>query len=285
MKKDLIIGCYTGYDWNKIKFWVNSIEKSGFTGDKAMIVYNSDYDTVQKLIDRNFIIYAFNKDDVFSRVYYDRMKNHVVVQRFIDLYNAYSAMNMNQYRFVITTDVKDVIFQQNPSEWLDNYCGIYNGDIFASSESIHYKNEPWGNDNLWNSFLEAYDVMKDNIIYNCGIQAGIPNVMKDLWLNIYLLSKNNQIHNSDQAAYNLLLNSEPYKNITSFINGEDSWAAQLGTTMDPQKINDYRPHLLDKEPIISNGLVCTANGEPYYIVHQYDRIPHLKEEIEKKYAN
>jgi hypothetical protein len=30
--KDLIIGCITGYDFNDIAPWVNSIEKCGFKG-------------------------------------------------------------------------------------------------------------------------------------------------------------------------------------------------------------------------------------------------------------
>ena len=32
MKKDLIIGGASGYTWDQLKFWVNSIKKSGFTG-------------------------------------------------------------------------------------------------------------------------------------------------------------------------------------------------------------------------------------------------------------
>ena len=42
MAKDLIIGVVDNYDWDKIKYWVNSINKSGFDGHKAMIVYNMD---------------------------------------------------------------------------------------------------------------------------------------------------------------------------------------------------------------------------------------------------
>ena len=39
--KDLIIGCSTGYKWDTIKYWVNSINQSGFTGDRVMIMMNA----------------------------------------------------------------------------------------------------------------------------------------------------------------------------------------------------------------------------------------------------
>ena len=47
--QDLIIGCFTNYDWTKIKYWVNSVNRSGFVGRKVMIVYNADYATVHEL--------------------------------------------------------------------------------------------------------------------------------------------------------------------------------------------------------------------------------------------
>ena len=56
MSKDLIIGSFTNYDWDKIQYWVNSIDASGFTGDKAMLVYNANLSTVQRLNDKGFKI-------------------------------------------------------------------------------------------------------------------------------------------------------------------------------------------------------------------------------------
>ena len=49
MDKDLIIGVVDNYDWDKIKYWANSIEQSGFKGYKALIVYNMDAATAKKL--------------------------------------------------------------------------------------------------------------------------------------------------------------------------------------------------------------------------------------------
>lgn len=285
MKKDLIIGCFTNYDWDKIKFWANSIDQCGFTGDKAMLVYNSSFATVEELTKRNFMIYAFNRDDQNKQFFYPRQLI-IVVQRFIDLYEFMSKLDLNSYRYVIHTDVKDVVFQKNPSEWLTNHMG--DSKLLASCESLKYEDEPWGNENLANSFPMVYNYMKSNPIWNCGVQAGVPNVLKDLWLNIYLNSIAgqlfNNVYNPDQAAYNVLLNTEAYKSITKFAMSEDGWACQAGTTIDPQKIENFKSKLLEKQPIWKNNMACTSDGRPHMILHQYDRVPEWRTIVERKYS-
>lgn len=280
MKKDLIIGCFTNYNWDKIKYWVNSIEQSGFTGDKAMIVYNADYHTVEQLVKRNFMIYAFKRDDQRQLFYYPE-QFVIVVQRFLDLYNFINHLDINKYRYVIHTDVKDVVFQYDPSAWLQNFAD--GAKIVASCESIAYQHEPWGNENLYYSYPMVYEKLKTQPIWNCGVQAGDVATMRDLWLNMYLLCKGSPMPNPDQAAYNLLLNSEPYKQITKFTMSEDGWAAQLGTTMDPLKISSWADKLLEPLPIINGSNVATSTNKTFSVVHQYDRIPILKSIIEQRY--
>jgi len=281
MKKDLIIGCYTNYTWDKIKFWANSIGQSGFTGDKAVIVYNSDASTVKKLTDNNFKVFGFNTDAATGNLYF-KGQFTIVVRRFLDLCDNLSKIDLTQYRYIITSDVKDVIFQTNPSDWLTENMG--NEKILASCESIQYQNEPWGKDNLEKSFPLEYNTLKDKPIWNCGVQAGDPNTMLGLWLSIYTKCMGNPIYNPDQAAYNILLNSETYSNITKFAMSESAWAAQLGTTMDPTKIKNFLPNLLEAPPIFKDGYVCTSTGIKHSIVHQYDRVPICCKVIQDRYS-
>ena len=42
--KDIVIGFITGYSFDKIEPWVNSLDRSGFEVTKAMICYNISYD-------------------------------------------------------------------------------------------------------------------------------------------------------------------------------------------------------------------------------------------------
>ena len=61
--KDIVVGCITGYDFDKIKPWVNSLDRCGFTGTKAMVCYNVSYETIEELVKRNYTILAFKKND------------------------------------------------------------------------------------------------------------------------------------------------------------------------------------------------------------------------------
>ncbi len=281
---DIVVGCITGYDFEKIKPWVNSLDRCGFDGTKAMVCYDVDYDTVEELVKRNYTVLAFKRNEEERRFEY-REKFSIVVERFLHLWLLLKQFK-GQYRYIVTTDVKDVIFQTNPSEWLEKNIG--DKEINVACESIHYKDEEWGNHNLLKSFgnlIHEHNI--DNLIYNAGTISGKFDTMLDLFLNIYMLcnSTNHWIEGGggpDQAALNVLLNMKPYKDITNFAMSEDGYAAQLGTT-GPQVTGKYADKLVEKSPILVDNVVCTSNGIPFSIVHQYDRVPEWKEMIEKKY--
>jgi hypothetical protein len=161
--------------------------------------------------------------------------------------------------------------------------------INVACESLTYENEPWGKNNMSLSFGSlVYEWMKSRPIYNAGTISGEIGALTDLFLNIYLSCGGAPARvpgggGPDQAALNILLNTEAYKSITNFAMSEDGYAAQLGTTGDPNKIVSFRPNLLESEPIMVDGVVCTSKGIPFSIVHQYDRVPEWREIIEKKY--
>ena len=67
MKKDLVIGGIGGYEYHQIENWVNSLNKSGFDGDKILELRAKRFsmakiadmlkvseNTVQNHIDRNY---------------------------------------------------------------------------------------------------------------------------------------------------------------------------------------------------------------------------------------
>lgn len=283
--KDIVVGCITGYDFDKIKCWVNSLEKSGFSGDKVMLCYNIDYDTCEELTKRGFSIFAFKRNDEERKFEY-KDKFSIVVDRFLHQWFFLKKFR-GQYRYIISTDVKDVIFQNNPSVWLENNIG--NKKINVGSESIRYKDEDWGKNNLLRSFGQyIYDENADNVIYNAGTISGRFDTMIDLFLNVYMLCNSTQHFiegggGPDQAALNVLLNMETYRNVTNFATSESGWAAQLGTT-GPQIESKYGELLIEKIPIIEDGIVMTNSGTPYTLVHQYDRVIELKQKVEEIYG-
>jgi hypothetical protein len=276
--KDLIIGCSTNYDWSKLKYWINSINKSGFEGDKVMILMNCDSDTVKKVVDAGFSVIGFNKDENGNLNYSSSMPVHT--ERFLHIYNY---LKDKDYRYVITTDVKDVVFQKNPIEFLEAEC-ISKNLVFAS-ESILYKDEPWGDQNLKETFGPfIYEQFKNNEIFNVGVLAGHGYAIRDLALNIFVACLNRPIPICDQSTFNFMISQNPYTSLSRYCFSEDGWAAQLGTTGDPSKASQFDPVLLEPKPKFNGDIVTTSKGKEFYIVHQYDRIPELKKLIEDKFG-
>ena len=276
--RDLIIGCSTNYDWSKLKYWVNSINKSGFEGDKVLILMNCDKETIQKVTEAGFAIIGMKQDEEGNLTYSSNMPVHT--ERFLHIYNF---LKDRDYRFVITTDVKDVVFQKNPIQYLEKNCMDKN--LVFASESILYKDEPWGDQNLKETFGQyIYEQFRNEEIYNVGVLAGHGYAIRDLALNIFVSCLNRPIPICDQSTFNFMISRNPYNAISHYAKSEMGWAAQLGTTGDPTKAEQFYSLLLEPKPRLIDGLVTTSVGEEFHIVHQYDRVPEMKKVIEEKFA-
>jgi hypothetical protein len=125
--------------------------------------------------------------------------------------------------------------------------------------------------------------MKQKEIFNAGVLAGRSHAIRDLALLLFSGAMDRRIHNSDQAYMNLLISMSPFQESSLFARSEDGWAAQLGTTADPSKMESFGPVLLEPRPQMMNGEVLTSQGIPFTIVHQYDRVPEWKAAIEAKF--
>jgi len=278
--KDLIIGGATNYDWSKLKYWINSINQSGFQGDKVLILMNCDKDTVKKVSDAGFMVVGFQQDSQGNLIY-PQTGRPPHVERFLHIYNF---LSQNEYRFVVTTDVKDVIFQKDPIEYISATLTEDKNLMFAS-ESMYYRDEPWGNQNLFETFGEfIYNNFKNNEIYNVGVLAGRGHAVRDLICNIFVSTQGKPIPICDQSTFNFMISMSPYRETSVYLRSEDAWAAQLGTTADPTKIEQFKPFLIEAQPKMNENEVTTSTGIPFTIVHQYDRVPQWRKVIEAKYG-
>jgi hypothetical protein len=270
--RNLIIGGCTNYGINELKPWVMSInEVCDDNVDKVMCVGNASQETREWLLNEGF--------KIIDMPQIANIPVHVL--RFLSIYD-YLKTYWKQYRFVVTTDVKDVYFQSNPFIWLNENLLDYK--LVAGSESIRYKDESWGNDNLYQTYGPyVYEHFCNNEIYNVGTIGGTSEYVKDLVFNIFTNATNRPIPIVDQAVYNVLIQTQPYKDNIFFAKQSDGWACQAGTTVDPSKIERFRHHLTEAEPNFIEGVVLTSLGKPFSIVHQYDRVPEWKKFVMKKY--
>jgi hypothetical protein len=293
--KDLVIGGASNYTWDQLKYWVNSIKKSGFSGDIVLVATNISKVTIEKLIQEGVKLSLYGKQQENGDfVAHSNGAPHV--ERFFYIWNFLETINQ-QYRYVISTDTRDVVFQKNPSEWLED--NLMTHFLVASSEGMRYKNETWGNQNLYDTFGPFFhNHFKNNMIFNVGTIAGDYDYVKSLMFMIFQMSINRPIPIVDQSVYNVLLNTTPWLDDTMMASNSDAWAIQLGTTLHAVKAgkgdlglmfkNDpgkYERIYEDQQPIIEENVVKNVEGNLFTIIHQYDRVPSLKEHIEKIYGD
>ena len=299
MGKDLIIGGASNYTWDQLKYWINSIKRSGFTGDIVLCATNMTKETIDKLRSEGVILELYGKMQPDGGIKANS-EGAPHVERFFYMWNWLNE-NGDNYDYVIATDTRDVVFQTNPSTWLEENLMVNGAKLVSSSEGLRYEDEPWGNTNLLQAFGPYFhNLYKSVVINNVGVIAGESLYVKDMFFMIFQMSINRPIPIVDQAVYNVLLQQKPFKNIIKQTYNSDAWAIQLGTTIeavksgfgdigkaaarDPRILDSYLGKYFDFQPRIdSEGYVISDNKTKYAIVHQYDRTPAWKDKIMEKY--
>ena len=262
MGKNLIIGGFTHYGINELKPWVLSAKEVAGDNDVVLVYGNASKETLDWLTGIGV--------KIAPMINVPNIPIHVL--RFLSLYE-FLHQN-NDYEFVVATDVKDVYFQSDPFEHL------ISEKLIIASEGLKYKDEPWGNQNLYQAYGPyVYEKFKYNEIFNVGTFGGQAEYVKDMFFHIFTNAINRPIPICDQAVFNVLINTQPYKDI---VTKTVSWACEAGTVADPTKINDFRPNLMCYEPTFENGIVKYSHIV-FPIVHQYDRVPEWKKFVMKKY--
>ena len=264
-QKNLIIGGFTNYNTNQLKPWVLSAKvHAGDNNDVVLVYGNATEETLNWLESQGVILVPMLE--------VQNVPIHVL--RFLSIHN-YLVQHWQKYDYVITTDVKDVVFQSEPFSDLIGY------KLVIASEGLKYKDEPWGNENLHQTYGQyVYEEFKNKEIFNVGTFGGISEYVKDMVFHIFTNGVNRPIPIVDQAVFNVLINTQPFKDI---VQPTVNWACESGTVIDPSKIQYFRPNLLCDEPIIKDGLVYYGD-RLFPILHQYDRVPVLKKFVQKKYG-
>jgi hypothetical protein len=259
-KMDVLLGAFSMYSFDRISAWIKSIKATSFAGDIVVCVGQTTNETLHEL--------HVHGVQVIPLVH---AHAPIHVARFFTFYD-FLSRNAGVYKNVIITDMRDVVFQSNPSDWLrDNLDSSSGKKLVVGTEAVRYCDEPWGNNNL----MEAYgpcihDLLKMNEIYNVGVIAGLAEYVKDLAFDIFLNSVNRPIQIVDQAVFNVMISHQPYKDITLFAKQSDGWACHIGALA----VVDPALHL-EPGPLYapSEGEVWTRDGSrKFVIVHQYDRI-------------
>jgi hypothetical protein len=254
---DIVIGGVSAYGYEQIRVWARSLVASGFTGRKVLLAFHLEPDVIRQL--------EADGIEVLSAQAAGPARVNVYMQRLWDI-------GQQQYRYALTTDVRDVVFQADPSGWLDTHLGDH--DLVVSDEGVPFADQAWSRTNLTEAFGPgALDLLRHEPIINVGVFGGKAAAIRAAAVETYLLAlmAADRAKVADQAAFNLLLKWGCFPRVRR-TDDRDAFAAQLHV-----KLERGQP------PMLRGGLVCNAAGAPYAIVHQYDRSPELKTLFEERY--
>lgn len=271
--KNLLLGAFDRYDYSKVQYWINSFREVNTEADVVVIAGICAPETVTELHKHNVTVIPVGR-------------SHIPIQteRFLHYWN-FLKDHTKDYEFVLHTDMKDVIFQRDPFQQMrEDEDG---SSIFSTTECLAYQYEDWGKQNFLDTFPPYfYEHWKNWEILNVGVIGGRPIEICDLFLQIYLGSLNRPVAICEQAVYNMIMFSTPWMYLNSDWPMNSGFCCNLGTVMDPSKMHRFRPFLTEAEPYVDGGVVMVANDDfRFAIVHQYDRVPGLKEAIEQKYGD
>lgn len=266
-KKDAVVTAISGYGWEKIRPYVISLERSGFTGDKiAFVTETVELFARHCLEHRGFIVVPVQLTGLDAQLFGYR-------GRFVP-FMKWLKDHGSEYRYVIWADCGDQIIQTNPSDWLTQYATPHT--FIAAREGWLIKNETqWNDPWLKDAVPDDYDWVRNEEVICSGTMAGDAGIMLDVVQQIYEIVNKPRVL-VDQAALNYILR-KPFNIHYIVPDMNDGWCATLSSVITenflsccgfPKEKIAIAPPVFDVE----KGLVLTPNGKkPFVLVHQYNR--------------
>lgn len=273
--RDLIIGMATKYDWEQLEPFVLSIMRSGFDGDKVLFVRDNPKETLDRLLDLGFTLLQLSPRAENEPKYFPYVQRFLLIHQFLV---------QHPYRYVFCADTRDLVFQHNPTTWVEEHIG--ESKLIVAPEYIAHKDQAGNMAWLHQGFAEVESWMAPRPIFCSGLISGQAAYVRDLSLAIYLMARHLSEHmwGSDQPVFNFIMQQKAYSDITLVPAMKDHWAVNccvLSSTSNRRAMFDAPP----PRPFVTDWNYGIPDLSEFTIVHQYDRIPPLQEIIQKRYKS
>ena len=196
-----------------------------------------------------------------------------------------------KYRYVMTQDASDSIYQSNPSDFLQEHLGHSierygrSLNLIAASEGLTYDKETeWGLENLHESYPYLATHVEQKMIMNAGTIAGTQQRVMDVMFTDYFMSRASSLSNPDQAAYNAMMWYLSFGDEVLFTQACSGWGTMLGTVGQSK----FKDQLFRWRPVVWRDrrvlVECKEKPEGWVapvIIHQYNRDPELMKAIKE----
>lgn len=191
----------------------------------------------------------------------------------------------HKYKYILTCDCRDVVFQLNPfdwvSKWMLRHTNIQGAKTFLdhfvimTAEGHKASQSGFACVEHFEFERDIPDVFKkenkDKRVVNGGIFLGTPRAMQDWHFLVWTTCLKTRGRCTDQAAVNWLIH---------FLEEDETYSISF-----PQHDNLCLTGEGVKEGVefvLKDGLVQNKQGETYHLIHQWDRVESIKTEVSKQ---
>jgi len=271
---DLVVAVVQGLDWPALQSYANSLTRTGFTGTKLLLAAN-----ITPLARTNLNRLGFKIVDIPQT---DRA-TFITHNRFVSVIQ-FLQQRVDEFRYVIWADTRDLVFQENPSPWLEQNLSPHR--LLGASECWQIKNQPMNDKWIRETAPKDYGWLREEVACCGGTLAGDAAAVYEALLAIYkIVSASPQAN--DQAALNYVLRLSPIKHFTRIPAMREGFVATVGA-FNTGSFKSYSagPPLTDAAPVFDAATATVLDPEtrvPFVIFHQYDRDDRWKLPIERKF--
>ena len=251
--QDVILGVlggpWCGFEYPGVEAYLVSIQRSGFTGRKVMLVWQIRLEVKKKLIE-----YGFEVIDIKPRppepFFHARMR----------LAWEYLKAHHQEFRFVFWLDIKDLVLQSDPSVWMEEHIG--DAKIVGSTECVTIEQE--NTNQLWARTIlgdAKYQAIKNAEVINCGTWAGEAEVMSEVFHQVHLgCTTYRGPYPPCQIWLNYVLRQKPFVNMLRIPRWSEGFAACLHPVWWVDVREHCYPYLRDEYPTIDPNTAVLYPG-------------------------
>jgi hypothetical protein len=260
---DLVLSVVKDRRWCDIDCYALSLAQSGYQGEKVMFVDNVPPDGIANLAALGFQVIPFVTPQSDA---------HFQTYRFFPATD-FLRKQKDKYRFVFWTDVCDLVFQTDPTVWLEQNMG--SARLIHAKEGRLIKNS--GINDIWVQKIVSPEVharVREEEVLCSGTIQGDSEMMLKLMERMCLESIGiSGMQGIDQGLFNHVARTSPFKEVSRTPEMSEGFISTCGMFLSAGEEN--APHVWTVEPPYfdrETGLVMTGDrSKPFAIAHGYNR--------------
>jgi hypothetical protein len=272
---DAVIGVAKGYGWPELRNYAVSLAKCGFAGEKILFVDGVSEEALANLRRLGFTLVPYtNPDSIRDKKcgshedglawgFFGRWRYRPVID--------YITPRIEGFRYIVWCDVRDVVFQTDPAEWLaENLNGA---KLIGATEGFLIGDQQHNADWAQRTSPKDYEWLRKEEVLCVGTFAGEARTMLDAFKHMFWLHETVEDPEAfDQGLWNLLARTSPFKEVYRTPKLREGFCA---TGWPSKNLFPGMRYVADQSPVYCDDMVAYApeTGVPFSIVHQYDREP------------